>query len=80
MGHRQMFNTSQLFEIEQDWSHGHPAAGQSYVHMGMFFVTCYSVKMPFASIPSKPCTNDVQLQFRLALKWETDEWFEYIND
>ncbi|KAJ6350066.1 hypothetical protein OIU78_006284 [Salix suchowensis] len=34
MGHRQMFNTSQFFEIEQDWSHGHPAAGQSYVHMG----------------------------------------------
>lgn len=44
------------------------------------FIMCYSVKMPFASIPSKPCTNDVQLQFRLALKWETDEWFEFIND
>jgi hypothetical protein len=35
MGHKQMFNTSQYFEIEQDWSHGHPASGQSYVHMGM---------------------------------------------
>ncbi|XP_024462729.1 uncharacterized protein LOC112328435 [Populus trichocarpa] len=34
MGHKQMFNTSQYFEIEQDWSHGHPASGQSYVHMG----------------------------------------------
>lgn len=29
-----MFNPSQFFEMEQDWSHGHPAAGQSYVHMG----------------------------------------------
>jgi hypothetical protein len=35
MGHRQMFNPSQFFEMEQDWSHGHPAAGQSYVHMGI---------------------------------------------
>ncbi|KAJ6720286.1 RING/U-BOX SUPERFAMILY PROTEIN [Salix viminalis] len=34
MGHRQMFNTSQFFETEQDWSHGHPASGQSYIHMG----------------------------------------------
>ncbi|CAK7325488.1 unnamed protein product [Dovyalis caffra] len=34
MGHRQMFNSSQFFEIEQDWSHGHPASGQPHAHIG----------------------------------------------
>lgn len=43
MGHRHIPNTSQIFEVDQDWGHGHPATGRSQVHIGTEILFLYTL-------------------------------------